>query len=161
VVMLGGGFKRVETARIGNYEALSICFSMRTKEGKMKVKSILGIFVSLTILILWGCGPGPYRMYPGPRLPKSQVALLQWDSAINVILVDGKLIPRCNKIEMFPGDHNVQVGYSGTGFRSRHDRLINFSVEAGHRYRISHSTDVSSEFYHWDAWVENITYKED
>jgi len=142
-------------------EAFSICLVCRMKEGKMKVKSILGIFVSLTILILWGCGPGPYRMYPGPRLPKSQVALLQWDSAINVILVDEKFIPRCNKIEMFPGNHTVQVGYSGAGFRSRHDRLINFEVEAGHRYRITYLTGVSSEFYHWDVWVEDITYKED
>jgi hypothetical protein len=127
----------------------------------MKVKSILCIFILLTILILWGCGRSTYRMYPGPRLPKSQVAFLQWDSAINVISVDGKFIPRCNRIEMFPGDHNVQVGYSGTGFRSRQDRLINFSVEPGHRYRISHSTGGSSEFYHWDAWVEDITPKED
>ena len=89
------------------------------------------------------------------------MAWLQWDSDVNVILIDGKLVPRCNKIEMFPGDHNVQVGYSSGGLRSRHDRLINFTAEAGHRYRISHSTNVSSEFMHWDAWVEDITRKEE
>jgi hypothetical protein len=127
----------------------------------MKVKSILCIFISLTILILWGCGRGTYRMYPGPRLPKSQVAFLRWDSAINVILIDGKLVPRCNKIEMFPGDHNVQVGYSDAGFRSRQDKVIKFTAEAGHRYRVNHSTGGSSEFFHWDAWVEDITYNED
>jgi len=127
----------------------------------MKVKSILFIFISLAVLILWGCGPGTYRMYSGPRLPKSQVAFLRWDSAINVILVDGRLVPRCNKIELFPGDHNVQVGYSSSGFRSRHDRLINFTAEAGHRYRISHSRDSSSELLYWNAWIEDITYKEE
>jgi hypothetical protein len=100
-------------------------------------------------------------MYPGPRLPKSQVAFLKWGSSINVILVDGKLIPRCSKIEMFPGDHDVQVGYSDAGFRSRQDKVIKFTAEAGHRYRINHSTGGSSGFYHWDAWVEDITYKED
>ena len=127
----------------------------------MKVKSILPIFILLAILILWGCGPGTYRMYSGPRLPKSQVALLRWDSAINVIFVDGRLVPRCNRIEMFPGEHNVQVGYSSSGVRSRHDRLINFTAEAGHRYRISHSINSSSEFMHWNAWVEDIANKED
>lgn len=100
-------------------------------------------------------------MYPGPRLPKSQVAVLQWDSAINVIFIDGRFVPRCNKIEMFPGDHNVQIGYSSGGLRSRHDRPINFTVEAGHRYRINHSKNASSEFMYWDAWVEDITDKED
>jgi hypothetical protein len=127
----------------------------------MKVKSILSIFISLAILIQWGCGPGVYRMYPGPRLPKRQIALLQWDSAINVIFVDGRLVPRCNRIELFPGDHNVQVGYSSPGFRSRKDRLINFTAEAGRIYRIGHSTNLSSEFMHWDAWIEDITDKVD
>jgi hypothetical protein len=127
----------------------------------MKVKSILSVFILLAILILWGCGPGVYRMYSGPRLPKSQVALLRWDPVINVIFVDGRLVPRCNRIEMFPGDHNVQVGYSSSGVRSRHDRLINFTAEAGHRYRISHSINSSSEFMHWNAWVEDIANKED
>ncbi len=127
----------------------------------MKVKSILCIFISLTILILWGCGRRTYRMYPGPRLPRSQVALLQWDSAINVILVDGKLVPRCNKIEMFPGDHNVQVGYSSSGFRSRQDRLIHFTAEGGRVYRIRYSTQSSPEFLHWNAWIEDLTEKEE
>ena len=136
------------------------CSECLMKGEKMKLKSILCISASLAILILWGCGSGTYRMYPGPRLPKSQVALLQWDSAVNVIFIDGKFVPRCNKIEMFPGDHNVQVGYSSDGLRSRHDRVINFTVEAGHRYRISHSKKVSSEFMHWDVWVEDITDKE-
>jgi len=127
----------------------------------MKVKSMLCIFISLAILILWGCGPGTYRMYSGPRLPRSQVALLRWDSVINVIVVDGRLVPRCNRIELFPGDHHVQVGYSSSGFRSRQDRLAHFTAEAGHRYRISHSIDSSSEFMHWNAWIEDITNKED
>jgi len=101
----------------------------------MKVKSILSIFILSALLVLWGCGLGTYRMYSGPRLPKSQVALLRWDSVINVILVDGRLVPRCSRIELFSGDHNVQVGYSSSGFRSRHDRLIHFTAEAGHRYK--------------------------
>jgi hypothetical protein len=125
----------------------------------MKVKSILSIFILSAILILWGCGPGAYRMYSGPRLPKSQVALLRWDSVINVILADGRLIPRCSRMELFPGDHSVQVGYSSSGFRSRHDRLINFTAEAGHTYRISHSIDSSSELMHWNVWIEDTTNK--
>ena len=125
----------------------------------MKVKSILCIFISSAILILWGCGPGTHRMYSGPRLPRSQVAFLRWDSAINVIFVDGRLVPRCNRIELFPGDHNVQVGFSSSRFRSRQDRLMNFTAEAGRIYRISHSTQSSSEFMHWDAWIEDITDK--
>jgi hypothetical protein len=125
----------------------------------MKVKSILSILILSAILILWGCGPGTYRMYSGPRLPKSQVALLRWDSVINVILVDGRLVPRCSRIELFPGDHSVQVGYSSSGFRSRHDRLINFTAEAGHRYRIDHSIDSSSALMHWNVWIEDTTNK--
>lgn len=120
----------------------------------MKVKFIL---ILSAILMLWGCGHGTYRMYAGPRLPKSQVALLQWDSAINVVLVDGRLVPRCSKIELFPGDHDVQVGYSSSGFRSRHDRLIHFTAEAGHRYRVGHSIDSSPEFMHWNVWIEDIS----
>jgi hypothetical protein len=127
----------------------------------MKVKNILFILILLAILILWGCGSGTFRMYSGPRLPKSQVAFLRWDSVINVILVDGRLVPRCSRIELFPGDHNVQVGYSSSGFRSRQDRLINFTAEAGHKYKIKHSIDSSSEFMRWNAWVEDISYKED
>jgi hypothetical protein len=100
-------------------------------------------------------------MYSGPRLPKSQVALLRWDSVTNVILVDGKLIPRCSRIELVPGDHNVQVGYSSSGFRSRYDRVINFTAEAGHRYRISHSIDSSSESMRWNVWIKDTTNKEE
>jgi len=125
----------------------------------MKVKLILCISISFAILILWGCGPGTYRMYSGPRLPRSQVVFLRWDSAINVILVDGRLIPRCNRIELFPGDHNVQVGLSSSRFRSRQDRLIHFTAEAGRIYRISHSIQSSPEFMHWDTWIEDITDK--
>jgi hypothetical protein len=125
----------------------------------MKVKSILSIFILSAILIVWGCGSGTFRMYSGPRLPKSQVALLRWDSDINVILVDGRFVPRCSQIELFPGDHNVQVGYSSSELRSRKDRLINFTAEAGHRYRVRHSIDSSSEFMHWNAWIEDITSK--
>lgn len=138
-----------------------ICLGCRKKEEKMKVKSILSIFVLSGILMLWGCGPGTYRMYAGPRLPKSQVALLRWDSAINVVLVDGRLVPRCSKIELLPGDHDVQVGYSSSGFRSRRDRLIHFTAEAGHRYRVGHSIDSSSESMHWDAWIKDISDKID
>ena len=127
----------------------------------MKVKSVLYVIILSAILILWGCGSGTFRMYSGPRLPKSQVTFLQWDSAINVILVDGRLVPRCSRIELFPGDHSVQVGYSSSGFRSRLDRLINFTAEAGRRYRIRHSIDSSSELVHWNAWIVDITYKED
>jgi hypothetical protein len=127
----------------------------------MKVKSILCISISFAILILCGCSPGTYRMYSGPQLSRSQVAFLQWDSVINVIFVDGRFVPRCNRIELFPGDHNVQVGYSSSEFRSRQDRLIHFTAEAGRIYRISHSTTLSSEFIHWDAWIEDITDKID
>jgi len=127
----------------------------------MKVKSILSIFILSAIFVLWGCGSGTYRMYSGPQLPKSQVAVLGWDSTINVILVDGSLVPRCSRIELVPGDHNVQVGYSSSGFRSRQDRFINFTAEAGHRYRISHSIDSSSKLMHWSVWIKDITYQEE
>jgi len=125
----------------------------------MKVKSILSIFILSAILILWGCGSGTFRMYSGPRLPKSQVAFLRWDSAINVILVDGRLVPRCSRIELFPGDHKVQVGYSSSGFRSRYDRVIDFTTEAGHKYKIRHSIVSGSELMHWNAWVEDTSNK--
>jgi len=126
----------------------------------MKFKSILSIYSLSALLILWGCGSGTYRMYSGPRLPKSQVALLEWDSVINVILIDGKLVPRCSSIELFPGDHNVQIGYSGSGFRSRQDRLINFAAEGGHRYRIRQSIVSNSGLTYWNAWVEDARNKE-
>jgi hypothetical protein len=97
-------------------------------------------------------------MYSDPRLPKSQVSSLKWDSIVNVIFADGKLVPRCDKIELFPGDHNVQVGYFSAEFRSRQDRLINFTAEAGHRYRINHSIGSSLELTHWNAWVDDVTF---
>ena len=100
-------------------------------------------------------------MYSGPQLPNSQISFLQWDSVINVNFVDGKLIPRCSRIELFPGDHNVQVGYSSSGFRSRNDRLIHFTAEAGHQYKIGHSIESGSELVHWNAWVEDISGKKD
>ncbi len=131
------------------------------KGEKMKTRSLLYITILSVLLILWGCGSGTFRMYSGPRLPKSQVAFLKWDSAINVILVDGKLVPRCSRIELFPGDHDVQVGYSNSGFRSRRDRLIRFTAEGGHKYRIRHTIDSSSELIHWNAWIEDVTNMED
>ena len=127
----------------------------------MKVRSVSCMMILSALLILWGCGSKTYRMYSGPQLPNSQTSFLQWDSVINVIFVDGKFIPRCSRIELFPGDHNVQVGYSSSGFRSRIDRLIHFTAEAGHKYKISHTIDSSSELVHWNAWIEDITYKED
>ena len=124
----------------------------------MKVKSAFSILTLSVFLVLWGCGSVTFRMYSGPRLPKSQVSFLMWDSVINVVFVDGKLVPRCDRIELFPCDNNVQVGYSSAEFRSRQDRLINFTAEAGHRYRISHSIGSSSELTHWNAWVEDVTF---
>ena len=125
----------------------------------MKVKSMVSISILLAILILWGCGPGTCRMYSGPRLPKSQVAFLHWDSAINVILVDGRLVPRCSRIELVPGDHDIQVGYSSSGLRSRQDQLVNFAAEAGHRYRINYSIDSGSDLMHWNVWIKDTTNK--
>ena len=124
----------------------------------MKVKSVFWIFTLAAFLVLGGCSSVTFRMYPGPRLPKNQVSFLIWDSVINVIFVDGRLVPRCDKIELFPGDHNVQVGYSSAEFLSRQDRLISFTAEAGHQYKISHSIGSSSELTHWNAWVEDVTF---
>ena len=66
---------------------------MREEGGENESQTYFIHFYFIGYFDSMGCGPGVYRMYPGPRLPKSQIALLRWDSAINVIFVDGRLVP--------------------------------------------------------------------
>ena len=104
--------------------------------------------------------PSVYRMYSGPQLSKNQVALLRyqsWNSVIIINFIDGRDIQKVDEIQLLPGNHKVQVGYSNSVRRSRNDKLINFTAEAGHIYGISFSTD--SGFTWWDAWIEDISNK--
>jgi tetratricopeptide (TPR) repeat protein len=73
-------------------------------------------------------------MYSGPALPESQTALVRGsDSSINFVSCDGVKVSSVD-IMVLPGEHTIEMSYSGLGNYSRNNSFTKFKAEAGHTY---------------------------
>ncbi len=116
----------------------------------------------------WAVGGGKeYRIYPGPKRPPSEVAVVECSSASGVFVTEIDGVRRgvnCSlaslgsmKIHLLPGAHTLKARlyhesttYSGS-YRSRRrttstvyskeEALLEFEVEAGTTYGLSFATD--------------------
>jgi tetratricopeptide (TPR) repeat protein len=74
------------------------------------------------------------RMYSGPELPESQTALVRGaDLSINLVSCDDVKVTS-TAITVLPGDHVIEMSYSGSGGYSTNNSFTKFKAEAGHTY---------------------------
>jgi hypothetical protein len=89
------------------------------------------------------------RIYSGPELPKSQIAVVHEYfrfygfifERFFITVVDGAAVPgRIRRVELLPGHHNLGINFQnywiGLGSSSLSPIIIGFQAEAGHTYRI-------------------------
>jgi len=92
------------------------------------------IIILISLLFLQG-GCAVYRTYPGEKMPKSEVALLNvpWTS----IIIDGSSIPNkyAGNIELLPGSHVIQWDYVHTN-DYRELKQLKFAVQANCQYKL-------------------------
>jgi hypothetical protein len=125
-------------------------------------------FLALALAaLLAGCAsdsppPGPYKLYPGPVRPGSELALLELGDA-SVIAVDSLLVARedWNRVLLLPGRHqldcmveygaSVWVEPSGFGHASTH---LDADLVAGRTYVIHYSRTYGEGYQVW-VWLED------
>ncbi|HEX2964584.1 MAG TPA: tetratricopeptide repeat protein [Syntrophorhabdaceae bacterium] len=92
------------------------------------------ILISLLLVIgLLGCSTTT-RMYSGPALPENQTALVRGgDVSINLVSCDGVKVTS-SAIMVLPGEHTIEMSYSGSGGYSINNTFTKFKAEAGHTY---------------------------
>ena len=93
----------------------------------------LGMILASSLFFQAGCAA--YRTYPGEKLPRSEVAVLNvpWTN----IVIDGSPIQEkyVSKIELLPGAHTIQWEYVYLN-DVRELKQLEFVVEANHRYQL-------------------------
>lgn len=98
--------------------------------------------VALVVCFSAGCAATPIKLYPGPALPRAQIATLGADSPIAIVSVDGeKVSPGASNVEMqlLPGRHTVQFGY-------QRETCFYVNVTRGRECKRFYSGDVVLEF---------------
>lgn len=125
---------------------------------------LTSIGLILIILILTSCAPAHYKMYPGPKLPDEQKAILMTQKhyeggerfTTHIFYVDGKPLKGSFweeeiTVGVLPGTHNIKVltysraelpvvvgPYLGKKVITSRSELmpVEFNVEAGHKYLV-------------------------
>ncbi len=100
------------------------------------------ISVALVVSFSVGCATTPIKLYPGPALPRAQIATLGADSPIAIMSVDGeKAPPGASNVELqlLPGRHTVQFGY-------QRETCFYVNVTRGRECKEFYSGDVVLEF---------------
>jgi hypothetical protein len=101
---------------------------------------------------LLAAGCGAVKLYPGPRLPRDQVAVLEIG---NVILysVDGKPVDTTGKVEILPGVHDLRGNHNAPDYGETL-MTYTFTAEAGHRYVFDADYHFGRHFS-WRPWVKD------
>jgi hypothetical protein len=102
-------------------------------------------------LLLSGCGA--VQLYPGNRLPKNQVAVIEIG---NVLLysVDGTSVDTLGKVEILPGIHNLTANHNAAGYGET-VMTYTFTAEAGHRYLFDADYNFGRNFS-WRPWIKDL-----
>jgi hypothetical protein len=110
-------------------------------EDKMMVKArskflfYVEVMAVIASLFLTGSSfAAPKRMYTGPELPASQTALVRGaDITINLVSCDGAKVTSL-EVSVLPGEHTIEMSFSGGGSYSSDTAFLKFTAEAGHTY---------------------------
>jgi hypothetical protein len=117
-----------------------------------RISSIRRLWIPLILAGLLAAGCGAVKMYPGPRLPKDQVAVIEIG---NVLLysIDGNPVDTLGKVEILPGVHDLRASHNAAGYG---EDLITytFTAEAGHRYIFDADYKFGRQFA-WRPWVKD------
>jgi hypothetical protein len=104
------------------------------------------------------------RLYDGPELPPSAVALIENDPNMYLASVDGRSLRRrahshnVLTVQVLPGKHMIVAGPSArAGFVSVDAARIEFIAEAGHRYVVSRRIVGGSNSAKWTPVFTDVT----
>jgi hypothetical protein len=79
---------------------------------------------------------GTYKLYTGPQRPATETALIEGaDSTIIIASCDGVRFSSTS-VSVLPGNHTVEMLYSGGGSYSADTSFLEFTAEAGHKYHV-------------------------
>ncbi len=106
------------------------------------------LLILIFVAAACGCGKlGVHRVYDGPSLPLTEVAVVKDSAGVHVMLVDGDLIGGkeseiADQYHLLPGSHRIEVFYSASAiFQGSWEslNLITFrhDFQAGHEYRFA------------------------
>jgi tetratricopeptide (TPR) repeat protein len=96
-------------------------------------------------------------MYSGPALPESQTALVRGGNlSINLVSCDGVKVTSL-AIMVLPGEHTIEMSYSGFGTYSKNSSFTKFKAEAGHTYVVDKDDYTQSGRY--TTFITDITTK--
>jgi hypothetical protein len=127
------------------------------------------------IILLSGCYVGPgapllysdtsgrqqvYKLYPGPKRPQSEIALVKFDSAYYA-QIDGLMVDRGDyeRIALLPGEHEIHWGQwfavsvlvdPDMFSEGAHTAVVN--LEAGHTYEL-HADRTHGHGYRKYFWI--------
>jgi hypothetical protein len=116
---------------------------------KQKSRIAPVVLIGLGLLCV-GCGA--VKMYPGPELPRDQVAVLEIQN-VTVYTFDGMPPGGKKKLQMLPGEHEMRFSHSQSGY-SEQLHTYTFTAEAGHAYLF----DADYEFQRtmsWHPWIKD------
>jgi hypothetical protein len=90
--------------------------------------------VAASVLLVGSCSTAPMKGYTGPERPATETALIRGGtSEINIESCDGVKVTSLN-ISVLPGDHTIEMSFSGSMEYSIDTSFLKFTAEAGHTY---------------------------
>ena len=111
---------------------------------------------------------GTHRMYSGPLLPRSDVAILakvDQDVLISTLIlsVDGQEDCSTKIVELLPGRHTLRLAYGGVAGYSLSYLNYDFQAVAGRTYVVYGTNNIDTHDQEhppqWQAHVDDITDK--
>jgi hypothetical protein len=116
---------------------------------------VKALCIVVTVFLTGSCSTT--RMYSGPELPASQTALIRGaDTTINLVSCDGKKFSSTDVI-VLPGEHTIEMGFSGGGSYSLSTTFAKFNAEAGHIYSIDKKLNSPGRYSAFTTIVMDIT----
>ena len=110
---------------------------------RVEARASLAALAILLLVSSAGCTGQMRRLYPGPPLPPTQVALLKHQTgfgnpSVYFAAVDETVFPRVAKrffdVELLPGTHVVRFGFDAADAYAVEEATGQFNAEAGRTY---------------------------
>lgn len=133
-----------------------------------RIGNWLALAALMAIALLAGCvNKQVTRAYPGPELPREQIAVVRGDAELNVERFDGDVVRSAMRglgytgceIQMLPGMHWVEFGFRHRGNKgtasSTETCTLTFDAAAGATYEIRKTVYVADN--RWTARIEDIS----
>lgn len=127
---------------------------------KVKGKLLFYVEVLAVVASFFLAGPSfaaPKRMYTGPERPATETALIRGASSeINIESCDGSKVTSL-EIMVLPGEHTIEMSFSGGMEVSIENSFLQFTAEAGHTYVVDREDVFSSPGARYHAFIFDKT----